>query len=274
MNHETSSDLEARSRRTKLGLGLRNGLLIGLALALGTWGLQAIAPGLVHTRFLYPPLVLGLLALLLLGGLAGVLTAWLGSALGGLLVWTGAAALMVLVISHIPYEGYNLTVWLSDRRSWGLAILPYSESAQVGGWLSGFFILLLLAILGLFQDYRLEGLEAEVNPKGRLSGRGWFHLLLPLPLVLGAGLVADNIANSALRGAPGLVQEAIRTGRTYRGDLFELSLERGSIITLSLVSGTSWGKITRCKLPRRTWAQPSRLLWRSILITGPGFTAL
>lgn len=223
----SSPNQEARSRRTKLGLGLRNGLLIGLALALGTWGLQAFSPSLVHVRFLYPPLILGGLALLVLGALGGVLTAWFGSSLAGLLIWTVVAVLMTLVISHVPYEGYNLTVWLADRRSWGLPILPYSESAQVRVWLSGFFIVLLLAILGLFQDYRLEGLEAEVSPRGRLSGRGWFLLLLPLPLVLGAGLIADNIVNSALRGAPGLVQEAISTARTYRGNLFELSLEKG-----------------------------------------------
>jgi hypothetical protein len=223
----SSPNQEAPSRRTKLGLGLRNGMLMGLALALGTWGLQVITLAPVPVRLLYPPLILGGLALLFLGGLAGWLTAWFGSTLAGLLIWAVSAVLMALVISHMPYDGYNLTVWLADRRSWGLPVLPFAASAQVRFWLAGFFVALILAILGLLQDYRLEGLEGEVNDKGRLSGRGWLLLLLPLPLVLGAGLIADNIINSPLRAGPRLVNEAIRTSRTYDGDLFELSLESG-----------------------------------------------
>lgn len=222
-----SSDQQARERRLSLGLGLRSGLLIGLALALGAWGLQVITLSTAHVRLLYPPLICGVLLLLLLGGLGGGLTAWLGNTLAGGLIWGGVAVLMSLVIAHVPYEGHNLMVWLADRRFWGLPVYPFTAAGQYHFWLSSFFVVLLLAILGLLQDYRLEGLRAEVSPQGRLSARGWFSLALPLPLVLAAGLIADNIINSPLRVAPRLVHEAIRTGRTYPGDLFELSLERG-----------------------------------------------
>jgi hypothetical protein len=51
--------------------------------------------------------------------------------------------------------------------------------------------------------------------------------LLPLPLVFAAGLAADDLVNSPERRALKLVHEAISTGRTYPGDLFELSLKRG-----------------------------------------------
>jgi hypothetical protein len=134
-------DHDAQLRRISLRLGLRNGLLIGLALALGAWAPSAIALSLTRTYQLYPALFLGFLSLLLLGGLGGWLAAWWGRAFGGGLVW--------------------------------------------------------------------------------------FLLLLPLPLVFGVGLIADNLVNSPWRIAPKLVHEAIRTGRTYTGDLFELSLERG-----------------------------------------------
>ena len=33
------------------------------------------------------------------------------------------------------------------------------------------------------QDYRLEGVEAEVGTDGRLSARGWLSLALPALLV-------------------------------------------------------------------------------------------
>jgi hypothetical protein len=221
-----ASDQETRLRRLSLRLGLRNGLLIGLALALGAWAPQAIALRTTHLRLLYPPLILGSLALMLLGGIGGWLAARFGNAFAGGLVWGAMAVLMSLVIGHLPFEGQSLTVWLADRRFWGLPVYPFGETAGANMWLAGFFIVLLLAILGLLQDYRLEGLRADVDAKGRPDARAWFMLALPLPLVVAVGLIADNVVNSPFRVAPGLVSEAIDTGRTYPGDLFELSLER------------------------------------------------
>jgi len=219
-------DHDVQTRRLYLRLGLRNGLLIGLALALGAWAPDAILLSTSRVRLLYPGFFLGCLALLLLGGLGGWLAAWPGNAFAGGLIWLLVAGLMTLVIGHLPYEGCSLTVWLADRRSWGLPIYPFSSPAQTGMVMAGFFIVLLLVILGLLQNYRLEGAGSEVDASGRMSARAWFLLVLPLPLVLGVGLIANTLV-SPLRVAPPLVHEAIRTGRTYPGDLFELSLERG-----------------------------------------------
>ena len=213
-------------RRLTLRLGLHNGLLIGLALALGVWAPDAILLSTSHVRLFYPSLLLGCLALLLLGGLGGWLAARSGHAFVSGLIWLVVAGLMTWTIGHLPYEGRSFTVWLADRRSWGLPIYPFSSPAQTGMVMAGFFIVLLLVILGLLQNYRLEGAGSEVDASGRMSARAWFLLVLPLPLVLGVGLIANTLV-SPLRVAPPLVHEAIRTGRTYPGDLFELSLERG-----------------------------------------------
>jgi hypothetical protein len=119
-------------------------------------------------------------------------------------------------------------VWLADRRAWGLPLYPFSDAAQAGMWLYGFFVVLVLAFLGLLQPYRMDGVASEADARGRLGARGWFMLLLPLPLVLAVGFVTDSMANRPLRVAPQLVNEVIRTGRTYDGDLFELSRETGT----------------------------------------------
>ncbi len=228
-------DHDVQTRRLSLRLGLRNGALIGLALALGAWAPDAILLSVSRVRLLYPSLLLGCLALLLLGGLGGWLAAWSGRAFVGGLIWLLVAGLMTWTIGHLPYEGRSLTVWLADRRSWGLPIYPFSSAAQARMVMAGFFVVLLLVILGLIQDYRLEGVGSEMEADGRMSGRGWFSLFLPLPLVFGVGLIANNLVNSPLRMAPQLVHEAIRTGRTYPGDLFELSLERG--VNYNAISG-------------------------------------
>lgn len=219
--------LRASGERLRtLRLGLQNGLLIGAALALGTWGPDAITSLGTPIRLLYPSLLLGCLMLLLLGSVGSWLAAWFENALAGGLVWLVVAGLVVWTIGHLPYEGRSLIVWLADPRFGGLPIYPFDAPAQVRLLMAGFFVILLLTILGLLQDFRLENIRAGINANGRLDSHGWFLLVLPLPVVLGVGLIADNLVNQPLRVAPQLVHEVIRTGRTYPGDLFQLSLER------------------------------------------------
>ena len=221
------TDHELELRRLELRLGLLNGLLVGLALALGVWAPDAIQLSSSHLQLVYPPLLLGLVSLLLLGGLSGSLTAWAGKPWAGILIWLAGAGLMILVLGHLPYEGRTVVQWLADRRSWGLPVYRFDEAAGQGMMIAGFFILLLLGFLGLVQSFRMEGIAGETTEDGRLGGRGWFLMLLPLPFVAAVGLVADGLINKPTRTAPLLVHEAIRTGRTYEGDLFALSLETG-----------------------------------------------
>jgi hypothetical protein len=222
-----SMEQEVASRRLALRLGLLNGCLIGLSLGLGVWALDAIFLIAAPVRLGGLSLLLGIVALVILGGLSGWLAAWVDRGWASGLIWLVAASLMVSVIGHAPYEGRTLLVWVTDRRSWGLPVYAFSDAAQTGMWLAGFFILLLLGLLGLIQSYRLESVAGETEAGGRPGLRGWFLLCLPLPLVLAVGLVADGMVNSPLRGAPQLVNEVIRTGRTYSGDLFALSREEG-----------------------------------------------
>ena len=222
-----ATEQDVQARRLSLKFGLLNGLFIGLGLALGVWASDAIFLGLSHVRLAYPPMLLGVLALAALGALAGWLAAWVARAWASALIWLGAGILMIRVIGMVPYEGRSLIVWLADRRAWGLPIYPSGEAAGVGVWLAGFFVVLVLIVFGLLQPYRLEGVAGETNRDGRLGGRGWFLLLLPVPLVVAVGFVADSMVNKPLRVAPQLVDEAITVGRTYEGDLFEYGLEKG-----------------------------------------------
>lgn len=208
-------------------LGLLNGLLLGLALGLGALAPRAITLSRAHVQGMYPALLLGSLALLLLGGVAGWLSAWPSSGLWGALLWLLASGAMTWTIGHLPYEGQSLAAWLDERQLWGLPVYAFSAAAQARLLMAGFFVVLCLTILGLLQNYRLEGIASETDADGGMTGRSWFLLLLPLPLVFCVGLAADNIVGKSERKAQQLVNEAIRTGRTYPGDLFELSLERG-----------------------------------------------
>jgi hypothetical protein len=222
-----SQETETEDRTLHRKLGLYTGLFTGGALALGAWAPQAITLSLAHVGGNYLALLLGSLCLVMLGGLAGWLASWRASALWGALVWFLAAGLMIWTVGHLPYEVRNLTLWLADLQLWGLPIYAFSAAARARLLMASFFVVLCLTILGLMQNYRLENIASETDKAGRLSARAWFSLLIPLPLVFAAGLASDNLVNSPERTAFNLVQEAIHTGRTYPGDLFELSMKGG-----------------------------------------------
>lgn len=231
MKPVSAAEVFQAGRRTTRGpslarLGALSGLLTGLALAVGVWLPEALALGPTHTRLVFPLMVLGALGVCALTTLAGWLVARGGSGAAAALGWGTAALLVVLLLGHLPYDGRTLLIWIIDPRFWGQSLYPFEVGARARMWLGGFFVGLALGLVGLVQNYRLEGVRGSLN-RGRLSLRTVVLLLLPLPLLALAGWVADENLNRPLRVAPLLVAEALSTGRTYTGDLAALGEERG-----------------------------------------------
>ena len=212
------------NQSVNLRLGWYNGLMLGVGLAIGAWAPELIGLGGAPVRWLYPALVLGMSLVTLLGGLSGWLIARIDSALAGGVIGLATAMLATGVIVYLPFEGRTLIVWLSDRRFWGLPVYP-SESG-LGSVFAGLFPGLLLVLLGILQPYRLEGAQSALTSEGRLTPRAWLLLAWPVALAVAAGLITDDMKNRALRMPVQIVAEAIGAGRTYQGNLFELSRER------------------------------------------------
>jgi hypothetical protein len=93
--------------------------------------------------------------------------------------------------------------------------------------LGGLLIILILVILGLLQSYRLENLVSEVSHRGRLNGRGWLSLLLPLPLVFLVSLVTQSVMSNPTAPALSITNRAITVAQNYEGDLRELNMGDG-----------------------------------------------
>ncbi len=216
-------------------LGFLNGVFIGLSLALGVWGMEAVSLADVPVLLQYPSLVLGALVLIGLNGFTGWLTSHYEGAGRVMLVWLVSAVLSSFVISYQPYYGRTLTIWLADLRFWGLPIFPFQVDRAIAPVLAGFFIILLFVILALLQNYRLEGVFREVGENGRLLAYAWFLLLLPFPFVAGAGFITRDVVGDPSADAIQLVHRAIQRGRAYEGDLFELGLKEG--INYSAIQG-------------------------------------
>ncbi len=230
---------EIAERRTTLRLGLINGALFGLALALGAWLPQFLTWLRLPVQGLWLALAAGILAVTLLGATAGWLTIRLGKPVVGAILWFLTSFAMVWIIGHLPYEGQSAAIGALHDRFAGLPIYPFSPASQTRMVLAGFFIVLLLTILGLVQNYRLEMIQGQVTPGAGLTANGWLLLLLPVPIALALGLVADNLVNRPYRLAPQMVHRVIDTGRDFEGSLFDLSRETG--VNYNAIAGLKEG---------------------------------
>lgn len=213
-------------------LGLLNGLLIGLALGLGAWGLEALHVARLPSPLYLPTLLLGLVIVIALGGLVGWLTARIANNVVSVILWLAMAVAMMLIMGYLPYYGRSFVVWLADTRFWGRTIFPYTlGGGQSGLILGGLLIMLALGVLGLLQGYRLERLVSDSDQGRRLGRRIWLSLLLPVPLVFLASLITQSMLSNPAATAVEQTYQAIEIARNYQGDLIALKDSGGPNVT-------------------------------------------
>ncbi len=223
-----SSAVEAEKRPAYRRIGLLNGLLIGLALGLGAWGLEAWHVAQLPVTGYMPSLALGLGLMVIMGGLVGWLTSRIALTPVAVALWALTGVLGILIMGYTPYYGRTLMAWLADWRFRGRDVYPYVLEGSVTGLiLGGLLIILVLAVLGLLQSYRLENITSEVSQVGRLSRRGWISLLVPLPLVFLAGLVTQSVMANPTAPAVEITNRAILVAQDFDGDLRDLNLGDG-----------------------------------------------
>lgn len=220
---ELDLSAEAQSLPLYRRLGLLNGAFIGLALGLGAWGVEMLRIARLPIPLYLPTLLLGLLLVVVLGALVGWLTARIANTPVTAVLWLGVAVATMLIMGYLPYYGRSFVVWLADTRFWGRPVFPYTLGGGAAGLiLGGLLLMVVLGVLGLLQNYRLERLVSDSGAGNRLDGRSWLALLLPLPLVFLASLVTQSMMSNPAAAAVQQTYAAIEVARAYEGDLIEL----------------------------------------------------
>lgn len=223
-------------RDERLRFGRINGAMLGLALGLGLWIPPILRLVSVPLPLFALELALGFVSLILIGLCAGHVSAWVDRALVSMVIWAGAGLIMTWVVGHLLFEGQTWLIWLLDSRFWGQVIYPSTEATQVRMGVAGFFFVLLLAIYGLLQSLRLDGLQTQLDERRRLMGQGWVQLTLALIPALAVGLIVDDILFKPVFTAPKIVHEAIQVAKANDiDDLFDLSLD--SAINYNVLRG-------------------------------------
>ena len=222
------SGTEAHQRPAYRRLGLLNGLLIGLALGAGAWGYEMFRVTQLPVTSYMPSLWLGMAAVVLLCGFVGWLTARIGLTIVSVVLWALTAVASMLIMGYLPYYGRSFAVWLENPRFWGRVVYPYvGDGSPTGLILGGLLIILVLAILALLQNYRLESILVETGERGRINQRSGLALLLPLPIVFLASLITQGVMANPSAAAISITNQAVDVARDYEGDLRTLVREDG-----------------------------------------------
>jgi hypothetical protein len=209
-------------------LGLLNGLLIGLAVGLGAWAVEALRVSRLPVPLYLPTLFLGLVTVTLLGGLTGWITARLARPFVTVVMWVLMAVMSMYVIGYLPFQGRTLVVWLADPRFWGKPVFPYTlGGTNTGLLLGGLLLILVLGVLGILQGYRLENLVVETGRRRTLSGRAWLALVFPLPFVFLASLITQSVMANPAATAVELTHQGISGTQGFEGDFLELGTAGG-----------------------------------------------
>lgn len=201
-------------------LSTLNGLLIGLAIGLGAWGVEALRIARLPVASYLPTLLLGIGLVVLLCGFVGWLTGRVAMTPFTVVMWAITAVISMLILGYLPYYGRTFATWLLDSRFWGRVVFPYTlEGRPAGMILGGLLIILALTVLAFLQNYRMESVSSETDASGRLNSRGWLSLLLPLPVVFVVSMITQGVMANPAVAAIEVVNRAVSVAREYEGDL-------------------------------------------------------
>jgi len=191
-----------------------------LSLVNGPWGLEMWRIVRLPVVSYLPVLLLGMGAVIVLCGFVGWLTGRIANTPIAAVLWAATAVVCMLFLGYLPFYGRTLSIWLLDTRFWGREIFPYTREGRPAGMiLGGLLIILTLTIFGFIQNYRMENINSERGKTGKLTGRGWVSLLLPLPVVFLVSLITQSVLSNPASSAIAVVNRAITVAQGYEGDL-------------------------------------------------------
>ena len=214
-------------------LSLLNGLLIGLAIALGFWTLKLynlFRLPVASETYLSGAIVSSFLIIALC-----MMISWVSGRLNKtwltIILWLIAGGVIPIILGYIPAYSQNLSVWLADSLFAGSYVYAIPSSNEWWSFvIAGLALVFILFILAVLQAIRLERAFNHLKPGGKLSAGASFSLLIPALFAgLGAYMMPDHLS-SAPRAALAITHQAIQTVQDFEGDageLFELTRETG-----------------------------------------------
>ena len=219
-------DLEKQKRNKQL-LGMSYGLTAAMAFTLTAWGIDAFQLGQSSVEFFWLKLVIGGLAALFIGGLAGWLGEKIDNGLVTFILWLAAAYIFARLAGQLPFEITSKAVAILDPNVKGLPIYPSSSNLERGMIIVYLVTLLAGGLGGAIQHFLVDSASEAATPFTRLLALG-----VCVPLFLLAGNSAD-ILNAPFRGPFKATHQVIEFVNANQGKAVDAKLA-GDLNTLSV----------------------------------------
>ncbi|OGO08998.1 MAG: hypothetical protein A2Z66_10905 [Chloroflexi bacterium RBG_13_66_10] len=174
--------------------GFHFGVICGVAFAVTAWGIDAAAFLGVPADMVWIRLVVGGIAVAVIGGLIGLIVAWLDKGLAGLLAWAVAGVAFGWLGSHILFDGASLAAGVIDPRFRGMDVYPFVRAAKRSASVAMTLVGGLSAVAGILQLVALDQARMAYSRVGR-----WLALAMGVPFFLLAGFVSDDVSNRPVR---------------------------------------------------------------------------
>ncbi len=191
---EENIEFRHELQREKRINGILFGLVAGLALSIGIWGLDAFMLSQAHAEWAWLKFLIGTPFVLLVGAVAGWLTARFDNGLIGAIIWLLTSLAVVWFASHVPFQGLSLVIGYLKPDFAGLDIYPFVESARARMSFLYIVVGVLMAIGGGFEMFFVEAATRASGWFARL-----FNLLTCAVIFIPVGLAVDNLINASLR---------------------------------------------------------------------------
>ena len=188
-------DNRADVLRAKYIYGIWFGVVVGLAFSIFTWGIDAYQLNQMNGLYPWLKFLAGVLPCMIVGGLAGWLSARLEKPLLALLIWAVAASLFAWLSVSLPLQ---LTPRLASALQPELQKLlhyTYYEEFSFRFGIAYFWLILLTGLTGILQIPLSDSAVFSTSAFGKIS-----PLLAATILMAIAGNTMDNLNNELLRG--------------------------------------------------------------------------
>ncbi len=212
--------------RAKRRYGLFYGIVMGLAFATATWGLDAYLLSQADAFQPWLKLIVGGLICALVGGLAGWLVMRLENAFFSLVIWLAAASVFAWMTVALPLQIIPRLLGLLDPALSSMLSYVYHEDLAARFGVAYVWVGIFVSIGGLLELPMGEPAAFSTSIMGKIA-----PALVCIALMYISGLIVDGLNNEPLRSALIAMDTTIQFAAAHQGQVIDPVVSREMHLT-------------------------------------------
>lgn len=209
---ETSSAIRPEILRSKHMFGIWFGAALGLAFAIFAWGADAFLLNRMNGLYPWLKFLGGVLPCVVVGGLAGWLSARLDKPLFAMLLWGAAASIFAWLTVSLPLQITPRILSLAEPGIQDLLHYTYYEAFSIRLGIAYVWIAIFVCLAGLLQIPLSDSAIFSTSFFAKLS-----PILVTVVLMAICGTIIDGLNNELLRSPVDAINTTIQFALDNRG---------------------------------------------------------